>query len=85
MKTKLLLSTSGKCEEIWTNLPFIPRISEWFNVSDLLNADELMALVKASKGWSSGKGIVQSVEYRHDDNEFYTEVVVGCEDNLLKK
>ena len=85
MKTKLIFSTKTKDVEQWTELPFVPRINEWFNVSDLLNADELMVLAKASKGWSSGKGIVQSVEYRHDDNEFYTEVVVGCEDNLFKK
>jgi len=81
MKTKLIFSTKTKDVEQWTNLPFVPRINERFNISDILNADDVMALEKTSNGWSSGKGIVQSVEYRHDDNEFYAEVIIRCEDN----
>jgi len=85
MKTKLILSTKKRDIEFLTDLPFVPRITEWFNICDILKVEELAEIKKSAIHWSGIRGIIQSVEYRHDDNDFYTEVVIGCEDNLFKK
>jgi len=79
MKTKLILSTKTKDTEKWTDLPFIPRIKEWINVGEILKKEELVAIWQSAQCWS-GKGTVMTVEYRHDDNGFYVEVYVWCED-----
>jgi hypothetical protein len=80
MKTKLILSTRKSNFEQWTNLPIIPRLKEWFNVEDILKIDEITEIKESSHNWSGIKGVVQSVEYRHDDNDFYTEIKILCED-----
>jgi hypothetical protein len=80
MKIKFIFSTEINDTEQWTNLPFIPRIQEWINVLDILNPEELDKIKKTAKCWSGVKGVIQSVEYRHDDNEFYVEIYVWCED-----
>jgi hypothetical protein len=66
--------------EQWTDLTFIPRIQEWFNVQDILKTEELYLIKKSANCWSGVRGIIESVEYRHDDNNFYVEVFVWCED-----
>jgi len=78
MKTKLIFSTETDIMECWTNLPFIPRINEYFNVHDILTVGEISEIKASAQGWSGIKGVVQSVEYRHDDNEFYVEAVISC-------
>jgi hypothetical protein len=83
MKTKLVLSTEKNETEQWTYLPFIPRIHDWFNVKDLLTKEEIEEIKRNSISWSGEKGKVQSVEYRHDDNEFYIEINIRCEDKSL--
>ena len=80
MKTKLILSTDNKNIDLWTDLFFIPRLKEWINVKDLLKDDELRELKSASKNWSGIRGCVESIEYRHDDNDFFAEIHVLCED-----
>ncbi len=80
MKTKLVFSTETKDTEQWTDLPFVPRINEWFKVVDILKKDELGAILQSAHCWSGNRGTIQSVEYRHDDNDFYAEVFVWCED-----
>jgi hypothetical protein len=80
MKTKLILSTINKKLEFLTNLPFTPRINEWLNIKDLLRTEEINEIKQSAKCWSGIHGTVQSVEYRHDDNEFYTELIILCED-----
>jgi len=80
MKTKLIFSTETKDFEQWTDLPFIPRINEWLNVADILKNEEIMQLWESANCWSRKYGIIQSVEYRHDDNDFYVEIYVWCED-----
>lgn len=85
MKTKLILSTATKNNEQWTHLPFIPRKDEWFNVQDIFNVEEIAQIKASAKCWPGVGGEVKSVEYRHDDNEFYAEVIISCEDNLTKK
>lgn len=80
MKTKLIFFTETKGIEQWTDLPFTPRINEWFNLQDILLPDEIESIKQSAQCWSCNKGVVQSVEYRHDDNEFYSEVCILCED-----
>lgn len=80
MKTKLIFSTQTKDMQQWTNLQFIPRINEWFNVAEILKPDEVITIQQSAMCWSGIRGTVQSVEYRHDDNEFYVEIYVWCED-----
>jgi hypothetical protein len=80
MKTKLIFSTETKDTEQWTDLPFIPRINEWFNVLDILKKEEIIDIMHSARCWSCIRGTVQSVEYRHDGNAFYVEVFVWCED-----
>ncbi len=80
MKTKLKLTTHAKAFEFWTNLPFIPRIGEWLNVKDILLPQEVDAIKQSANQWNGEKGLIQSVEYRHDDNDFYLEIIVRCED-----
>lgn len=38
MKTKLVLSTEKIKTEQWTDLPFLPRMDDWFNVKDILTS-----------------------------------------------
>jgi hypothetical protein len=80
MKTKLIFSTENKDIEQWTDLPFIPRINEWLNVVDILKKEEIIVIQQAARCWSGIHGTIQSVEYRHDENDFYAEVFVWCED-----
>lgn len=79
MKTKLIFSTKTKDTECWTDLPFIPRKEEWFNVQDILLVEEIAEIKKTANRWSGVRGLVQSVEYRHGDNEFYSEIIILCE------
>jgi hypothetical protein len=80
MKTKLIFSTEKKEMEQWTDLPFIPRINEWLNVVDILKKEELVEIYQSATCWSTSRGSILSVEYRHDDNDFYVEIYVWCED-----
>lgn len=80
MKTKLIFSTDTQDSEQWTDLPFIPRIQEWLNVLDILKPSEVEKIKQSASCWSGIRGIIQSVEYRHDDNGFYVEIFVWCED-----
>lgn len=80
MKTKLIFSTETKDTEQWTDLPFIPRLNEWINVVDLLKKEELVLIWQSARCWSGIRGSVMSVEYRHDDNDFYIEIFIWCED-----
>ena len=80
MKTKLIFSTEKKDFEYWTKLSFIPRKKEWFNVQDFLNPEKLNEIKETTFCWSGEKGIVQSVEYRHNKKQFYVEVYIWCED-----
>lgn len=80
MKTKLVFSTETLDTEQWTDLPFIPRLSEWLNVLALLKDEEIKKIKTSAHCWSGIRGTVQSVEYRHDNNEFYTEIFIWCED-----
>jgi len=81
MKTKLIFSTHSKDTEQWTNLPFVPRINEWFNIVDILSKEEIALIKQSAQSWSGVKGIISSIEYRHDENEFYPEVIILCEDS----
>lgn len=80
MKTKLVFSTESKDLEHWTDLPFIPRLNEWINVKEILKDEDVRSLLNSSNCWSGIKGNVQSVEYRYDFNEFYSEIYIWCED-----
>ena len=83
MKTKLVLTTEKNETEQWTVLPFIPRIDDWFNVKDIFTDEEIDNIRKSASEWSGEIGKVRSVIYRHDDNEFYVEVKIWCEDKSL--
>lgn len=83
MKTRLVLATEKKEIEQWTDLPFIPRRHDWFNVKDIFTVDELKDIKKSSAMWSGEKGVVQSIEYRHDENDYYIEVLIRCEDENI--
>lgn len=80
VKTKLIFSTEVKDTEYWTDLPFIPRINEWFNVIDILKKEELVTIWQSAQNWSGVHGTIQSVEYRRDDKDYYVEIYVWCED-----
>ena len=80
MKTKLIFSTASKEFEQWTDLSFVPRVKEQFNIQDILRTDEIEPIKQSARSWPGIRGTVKSVEYRHDDNEFYTEVMVWCDD-----
>lgn len=80
MKTKLVLSTETSDTEQWTDLPFVPRMYEWLNVQDILKSDEVENIKHSATCWSGIRGSIESVEYKHDDNEFYVEIYVWCED-----
>ncbi len=83
MKTKLIFSTYKGQTECWTEMPFTPRLNELINVKDILLVEEIQEITRLARNWSGEKGVVQSVEYRHDDNEFYPEIRVLCEDILI--
>jgi len=80
MKTKLLFSTETQDYEVWQDLPLLPRIDEFFNVRDMLKPNEISVIKQSSKCWSGTRGIIQSVEYRYNNKEFYAEIIIWCED-----
>jgi len=52
-----------------------------------LKTEEIATIKKSAKRWSGIKGIIKSIEYRHDDNDYYVEINIICEDEthfLLK-
>jgi hypothetical protein len=80
MKTKLVFSTENKDSEHWTDMEFVPRMHEWLNVHDILKSDELEVIKKSANCWSGVRGTIESVEYKHNDNDFYAEIFIWCED-----
>jgi len=80
MKTKLILSTENKDTEYWADLPFVPRTKEWFNLQDILKNDEIRTVRDSAQCWSGVKGVIETVEYRQNENEYYTEIIIWCED-----
>jgi hypothetical protein len=78
MKTKLIFSSEINLNEQWTELSFIPRVNEWFNIQDILKTEEIATIRKSAKRWSGIKGIIKSIEYRHDDNDYYLEINIIC-------
>ena len=80
MKAKLIFSTETKDTEQWTDLAFVPRMHEWFNVQDILKTDEIEMIKQSANCWSGVRGSIESVEYRHDDKKFYIVVFIWCED-----
>jgi hypothetical protein len=80
MNAKLIFSTDTEDIEHWIDLPFIPRISEWINVMEILKKEEILAILQTASCWSGARGTIQSVEYRHINNDFYAEIYVWCED-----
>jgi hypothetical protein len=80
MNTKLILSTERKDTEYWVDLPFVPRINEWMNVQDILKSSELQGILNSTHCWSGVRGVIQSVEYRFQNNEYYAEIFIWCED-----
>jgi len=80
MKIKLIFSTKTKNFEQWTNAPFIPRLCEKINLLDILKPEEVQKIKDSAPCWSGVKGTIHSVEYRHDDSDFYVEIYVWCED-----
>ena len=80
MKTKLIFSTETNYKEQWVDLPFIPRTKELLNVKDFLEHEEHVCIQESANCWSGIHGTIQSIEYCHDDNNFYVEIYIWCED-----
>jgi len=80
LKIKLIFSTETKDTECWIDLPFIPRANEWVNAPDMLKEEDFDTILQSAQCWSGSHGIVQSVEYRRDNSEFYVELCIWCED-----
>jgi hypothetical protein len=79
MNTKLIFTTGAKNIEYWTELPFIPRMNELFNVTDILNRQDIEKLKGTAVSWEGIHGTVLSVEYRlNDQKEFFMEIYVVC-------
>jgi hypothetical protein len=78
-KMQLVISTQKATKKLWTYMPFIPRIGEWFNVKDILRDEEIEDIKATSPSWKGIHGAIRHVEYRHDDNEYYVEVLILCE------
>jgi hypothetical protein len=72
--------TETKDYESWKELPFIPKINEWINVPEFLKEDEFSIVKQSANCWSGSKGVIESVEYRSDNNNYYNEIIVWCED-----
>jgi hypothetical protein len=80
MRTKLVFATESNDTEYWDELPFIPRIDEWLNISEMLEKVKIESIKTTARCWSGIRGCIQSVEYRQDNHGFYTELYVWCED-----
>jgi|WetSurMetagenome_2_1015567.scaffolds.fasta_scaffold11076_2 hypothetical protein len=79
MTTKLIFTTGSKTIEYWTELPFIPRTHELFNVADILKEKDIENLKDTAVNWEGIHGTVHSVEYRfNDQKEFFMEIYVVC-------
>ena len=66
--------------EKWIELDIIPRIDEWVEVIDILSENEYDITYDNSTLWSGDIGTVRTVSLRKDENGFYYEIRVICED-----
>lgn len=80
MKTKLVFSTEKGDIEYWADLPFIPRLKEWLNLTEIISTKLLDQIKQSATCWSGLKGLVDAVEYRQNDSGYYAEVLIWCED-----
>jgi len=59
-------------------LPLIPQVGQWVNASDLLNAQKMSEIKRATKGWTDIRAVVKSVDFRKKSKEFRVEILVMC-------
>jgi hypothetical protein len=79
MITKLIFTTGSRNIEYWTELPFIPRTNELFNVADILNKQDIEKLKDTAVSWEGIHGTILSVEYRfNEQKDFFMEIYVVC-------
>jgi|WetSurMetagenome_2_1015567.scaffolds.fasta_scaffold1556531_1 hypothetical protein len=80
MKTKLVLITDTDQIECITELGIVPQMHEWFNLQDILKPVELEKIKQTANCWSGLQGTIEFVEFKQDNNDFYPEIHVLCED-----
>ena len=66
--------------EKWVELDIIPRIEEWVETEDILSKSEHDITYENSTLWSGDIGTVWTVKLRKDENGFYYEIKILCED-----
>ena len=80
MKQRMIFSTETADMECLFELPFVPRIGEWIRLTDILDSKQVLTIQKTAVCWSGERGVVQSVEYCKNNDDFHTEIYVWCED-----
>lgn len=80
MKTKLICSTEKGEVGIWTDLPVLPQINHWIRVKEFVNEEEYKKIIQLAECWSGEKGVIESVEFRKNNEMHFMELLVWCED-----
>lgn len=81
MKLRIIISTeTADKESLLIEYPVVPKIGEWIRLTDILDSKQVLAIQKTAVCWSGERGVVQSVEYRKDEDGFYAEIYLWCED-----
>jgi hypothetical protein len=80
MKIRMIAANERRDTDFQIDYPYVPRINEWVNIRDMLPAEKVDEIKKSASCWSGEKGIVQSVEYRRTESDFFIELYVWCED-----
>ena len=81
MRQRLIISTETTDKDyLLIEFPVVPRMGEWIRMTDILDSTQVLAIQKTAVCWSGERGLVQSVEYRKDEEGFYAEIYVWCED-----
>ena len=63
--------------------PIKDHFNDYQEAVEVLKEDEIESIKTSANNWSGIRGIVKSVEYRHDDNDFYIEICIRCENISL--
>ena len=76
----MIFSTDTADMESMFEFSIIPGIGEFIRLTGFLNSKQIAGIQNSAVCWSGVRGIVRSVEYCKNDEGFYVEIYVWCED-----
>ena len=80
MKAKVVFATETSDKVTCLDFPVIPRTGETIKVNNFFGKSAYDEIKKSALCWSGERGVIQSVEYSKNEDGFYVEMYVWCED-----